>query len=202
MLPRGGKASGTTRKRIKLFLVTGNAHKLEEVRDIARMVGAPIVVEQASIPKREIQSNSLEEIALYAARHAYDHIRKPVIVDDSGLFIDALNGFPGPYSSYVYKTLGVNGILKLMSGIANRRACFRTSAALIFPPLELLFTGETCGYITSEARGGGGFGFDPIFVPEGREKTYAEMSLEEKNMVSHRYKAFIKLFSYVLKMLE
>lgn len=200
-MQREEEASGSMSRRIKLFLVTGNKHKLEEIRGIARALDAPVIIEQADIPKHELQSSSLEEIALHAARRAYEYLRKPLVVDDSGLFIDALNGFPGPYSSYVYRTIGVEGILKLMEDVENRRACFRTAAALILPPLEMLFVGETCGRIALEARGRGGFGFDPIFVPDGSSKTYAEMSPDEKNRVSHRYRAFAALFSYIHKIL-
>lgn len=189
---RGGRVSGECR----LYLVTGNRNKLEEAQGILEEYG--VRLEQAPLEgKLEIQSDSLEEIALYAARDAYRRLRKPLIVDDSGLFIEALKGFPGPYSSYVYKTIGWMGILRLMHNVHNRRACFRTAAVLIYPPLEKVFVGETCGVITREPRGTGGFGFDPIFVPEGYTKTYAEMTLEEKNRVSHRYKAFSKLGEWI-----
>lgn len=182
----------------KLYLVTGNKHKLEEANDILKSYG--VRVEQAPVrEKLEIQSNSLEEIAIYAARHAYKLMRVPLVVDDSGLFVDALNGFPGPYSSYVYKKIGYEGLLRLLEGADNRRACFKTVAALILPPVEKVFTGETCGVIAWEARGSHGFGFDPIFIPDGYKKTYAEMSPEEKNRISHRFKAFSKLGEWIAR---
>ncbi|MCE4600639.1 MAG: XTP/dITP diphosphatase [Desulfurococcales archaeon] len=182
----------------KLYLVTGNRHKLEEANDILKSYG--VRLEQAPVrEKLEIQTNSLEEIAIYAARHAYKLMRVPLVVDDSGLFVDALNGFPGPYSSYVYKKIGYWGLLRLLEGMGNRRACFKTVATLILPPIEKIFTGEACGVITWEARGSHGFGFDPIFIPDGYEKTYAEMSPEEKNRVSHRFKAFSKLGEWIAR---
>ncbi|MCE4628478.1 MAG: XTP/dITP diphosphatase [Desulfurococcales archaeon] len=175
--------------------MTSNKNKVDEILSI--ISGSPLEIYWLNIEKLEIQSSSLEEISLYAARHAFEIARKPLVVDDSGLFVEALNGFPGPYSSYVYKTLGIKGILKLLENEGNRRACFRTSAALILPPLEKVFTGETCGTITYSPRGSGGFGFDPIFVPDGENRTYAEMSVEEKNIISHRGKAFKALTDYV-----
>lgn len=170
------------------YLVTGNRHKVEEASRLLSDTGIRLV--QAPIRKDEIQADNLSLIALEAARRAYSVLRRPVLVDDSGLFIDSLNGFPGPYSSYVYKTVGVEGILRLLRGIRDRRACFRTALAMIYPPLERVFHGESCGRIINEPRGSGGFGFDPIFVPEGEERTFAEMSVDEKNTYSHRSRAF------------
>jgi XTP/dITP diphosphohydrolase len=167
--------------RLELSVVTENKAKGVEALSILASLG--VKARLVLMGKQEIQSESLEEIAL----------RKPLLVDDSGLFIEALNGFPGPYSSYVYKKIGVRGILKLMSGEVNRRACFKTAVATIIPPLEKVYTGETCGEITLEPRGEHGFGFDPIFIPENSKRTYAEMTLEEKNRISHRYKAYKKM---------
>jgi len=182
-------------RRIRIALVTGNKHKLEEIRDIAR--GSIVEFYQATARKLEIQSTSLEEIALAAARHAFEQLRAPLVVDDSGLFIEALNGFPGPYSSYAYRTIGVEGVLRLMRGISKRRACFVTAAALIMPPVEKVFRGRICGHISEEARGSAGFGFDPIFVPEGYDQTFAELGEEVKNSISHRSRAFRKLIDYL-----
>ena len=176
---------------IKLFLVTRNKHKFEEAKILLEEFGVDL--EMAGIDKLEIQSHKLEDIAWRAAIHAYATLRKPVVVDDSGLFIKALNGFPGPYSSYVFKTLGLEGILRLLEGVNDRRACFKTAVAAIIPPVDIVVTGSVCGYITRTPRGAGGFGFDPIFVPEGEDRTFAEMSLREKNRYSHRARAFREL---------
>ena len=180
-----------------LYLVTGNENKYKEASEILSEYGIKLCM--ANIDKLEIQSPRLEDIALFAARIAFSQLKKPLIVDDSGLFINSLKGFPGPYSSYVYKTIGYEGILKLMSDKDNRRACFKTVAVLVYPPIEKIFVGETCGFITNSPRGSGGFGFDPIFVPEGSNQTYAEMSIEEKNTISHRGKAFRKLGHWLAK---
>jgi len=184
----------------ELLVVTGNKAKGEEALGILESLGvkARVVV----MRKHEIQSESLEEVALHAARLAYATLRKPLVVDDSGLFIEALNGFPGPYSSYVYSKIGLWGILKLLEGLENRRACFKTALALIMPPLERIYTGEVCGTIAVEPRGEHGFGFDPIFIPEGYTKTYAEMTREEKNKISHRFKAYKKMVEDLTATLE
>jgi len=178
----------------RFYLVTGNIHKLEEASKIVSRFGVELA--PAGIGKLEIQSENLEDIALAAARHAYMRLKRPVLVDDSGLFVEALGGFPGPYSSYVYRKLGVGGILKLLEGARDRRACFKTALAMIYPPLEKVFTGNVCGTIADNPRGMGGFGFDPIFVPDGYTLTFAEMSLEEKNRISHRAHAFRRFAEY------
>ncbi|MEB3844457.1 MAG: XTP/dITP diphosphatase [Desulfurococcales archaeon] len=185
-------------RRLRLALVTGNKHKLREAQEILSPYGIDLYM--AGPEKIEIQADSLSKIAMVAARHAWESLGKPLIVDDSGLFIEALNGFPGPYSRYVYDTLGVDGILKLLEGEENRHACFKTAVALVLPPLEMVFEGKTCGTITTRPKGSSGFGFDPIFVPEGCSRTYAEMTVSEKNKVSHRAKAMKTLGSFIKSM--
>lgn len=182
---------------LELYMVTGNSSKVREASAIIESEGAPVRLVQAGVRKLEIQSDRLEDIALHSARAAYSQLGRPVISEDSGLFIEALKGFPGPYSSYVYRTIGVEGVLRLMSGVRHRRACFRASIALVAGGLEKLFLGEACGRISEEPRGEGGFGFDPIFVPEGHSRTLAEMSVHEKNMVSHRGMAFRRLAGWL-----
>jgi len=174
---------------IRLGFVTSNLNKLREAQIVVSRYG--IELYPLKVRKVEIQSDSLEEIAIYAAKKAFELARKPLVVEDAGLFIDALRGFPGPYSSYVYKTIGVEGVLKLMKGIENRRARFIAVVALAISSTRIeVFRGVVEGTITDEPRGSGGFGFDPIFVPQGHEKTFAEMSTEEKCMISHRARAF------------
>ncbi len=187
-----------------LLFVTKNEHKVLEVRQIIKMLNAESIVEVRpyNLPKIEIQSNDLAEIALHAARYAYDksHLKEyPVVVEDAGLFIEALNGFPGPYSSYVYKTIGIRGVLKLMEGVENRCAYFLSAVAIVHSELgERVFVGRVDGSIAHEARGTKGFGFDPIFIPEGCDKTFAEMNINEKCLYSHRSKAFRKLIEWLV----
>jgi len=184
----------------ELYFVTSNSNKVAEAQKVLEKFGVK-VVQVESAKKVELQLPSLAEIALRAARVAYLELRAPLFVEDSGLFVEALGGFPGPYSSYVYKTIGIRGILKLMEGVGNRRAWFESAVALICPPFEKVFVGRVYGSIATEARGSGGFGFDPIFVPEGETRTLAEMSVEEKNAVSHRGKALSEMGSWLSRTL-
>lgn len=146
----------------------------------------------ADCEKVEIQSDSLSRIAEYAACLAVNELRATVIVEDSGLFISALGGFPGPYSSYAHKTVGCAGMLRLMEGVDDRKAVFRASVVYATPSqTPVLFNGDSQGLISLSAKGSQGFGFDPIFINDkcgGR--TFAEISADEKNQLSHRGAAF------------
>ncbi len=142
---------------------------------------------------REVQASSLEEVV----REALEEIPGDnFFIEDAGLFVDALSGFPGVYSAYVFKTLGNAGILKLLRGEENRRARFRSVVGLKLGGEVKLFTGEVLGSIAEEARGEAGFGYDPIFIPEGSTKTFAE-DPELKQRVSHRRRALEKLAAYL-----
>ncbi len=120
----------------------------------------------------------------------------PLVVEDAGLFVDALNGFPGPYAAYVYKTVCNPGLLKLMDKTSDRRATFRSVIAYYDGRSKpLLFEGESTGRIAYNEVWGKlktGFGFDPIFQPMGSQKTFAEMAISEKNSCSHRANAVRK----------
>uniref|UniRef100_A0A7J3KGA8 dITP/XTP pyrophosphatase n=1 Tax=Staphylothermus marinus TaxID=2280 RepID=A0A7J3KGA8_STAMA len=184
----------------EIVFVTRNEYKVREVEPIASKYGFKIV--QTNLPKLEIQSEDLVKIAKTAALTSYASLNKPLFVEDAGLFIEALNGFPGPYSSYVYRTIGCKGILKLLENCNDRNACFKSVVVLIYEPFIVIEEGEVCGYISREPRGTGGFGFDPIFVPHGSSKTFAEMSIEEKNRFSHRGRAVDKAFKRLLSLLK
>lgn len=176
-----------------VFFATNNVNKFNEARKVLGRY--KIAVGMLRVKNLEIQSDSLEEIAKTSVTHAFQQCHLPVIVEDAGLFIEALNGFPGPYASYVYKTIGNEGLLKLMKGITHRKACFRSVVAYLSEELDVpvCFKGEANGEIIEDVRKGcSGFGFDPIFKPSGSEKTFAEMSIDEKNKHSHRAKAFRK----------
>ena len=145
----------------------------------------------------EIQSDSIKDIAQTAVTNAFKQTGLPIFVEDAGLFIDALEGFPGPYAAYVFKTIRNNGILKLMEGVADRQAKFQSVIAYLDSNLlqPECFFGESKGTITQTERteqGKSGFGFDPIFLPDGSSKTFAEMTIEEKNCYSHRAMAIRK----------
>jgi len=174
------------------FFVTSNVHKFME----ARLLLAEYRVATAllKVKTHEIQDDDIENIAKASALEAAERCNLPVIVEDAGLFIEALGGFPGPYSSYVYRTIGTRGILKLMNGVEKRGAYFRSVVAFRDPENSMkCFTGTAMGRISQKERGGSGFGFDPIFEPlGGRGKTFAEMTTEEKNRHSHRAQALRK----------
>jgi XTP/dITP diphosphohydrolase len=149
------------------------------------------------IKNTELQSDSLTEIAKNSAFEIFEKYNIPIIVEDSGLFIESLNGFPGPYAAYVYKTIGNNGIIKLMEKIKNRKAVFKSTIAFcdnnINEPIS--FEGEIFGIIASkpiQPKTFVGFGFDPIFQPIENLKLFSLMSITEKNLVSHRGMAFRK----------
>lgn len=187
-----------------IFFATNNIHKFNEVRSV--LVEYNIAVAMLRIKAIEIQNNSLKEIAKASARDAFKHCRLPVIVEDAGLFVEALRGFPGPYAAYVYQTIGNEGLLKLMENVENRKAMFQSAIAYCDNEVSapLVFEGEVDGSITREVRvgnGKSGFGFDPIFQPRGSAKTFAEMTLEEKNGFSHRAHA-IRSFAEWYKKLQ
>ncbi|MEM1704087.1 MAG: XTP/dITP diphosphatase [Zestosphaera sp.] len=181
---------------LKLFLVSRNEGKIREFRDLGLRECVDVV--PLSLDKVEIQSDDLTSIALYSAVQASLYLREPFFVEDAGLYIKSLKGFPGPFSSYVYKTIGVEGILKLMSSVSDRTAFFKSVIVLYYPQQGFkVFEGVVYGSISLEARGSGGFGFDPIFVPEGHHKTFAELDLETKNSLSHRGRAFRAMVSWL-----
>lgn len=150
-----------------------------------------ITIRRLDFHYREIRSDNLEEVARDAVLAAFELCRAPVFVEDAGLFIDALNGFPGTYSGWVQKKLGNAGILKLLEGEADRSARFEAVIAYHDGFRVSCFAGRCDGDISDMERGRGGFGFDPIFVPRGHPQTFAE-NIELKNNLSHRYKSLLE----------
>jgi XTP/dITP diphosphohydrolase len=177
-----------------VFFATNNVNKFNEARRVLGEYG--IAVGMLRVKTTEIQSDKLKEIAQASVTEAFRNCNLPVIVEDAGLFIEALRGFPGPYAAYVYKTIGNAGLVKLMENVENRNAKFQSAIAYCDGhSAPVCFEGEAVGKITREERkekGKSGFGFDPIFQPFGSVKTFAEMTIEEKNGFSHRAKAFRK----------
>ena len=172
--------------------VTGNEGKVLEAREYLEGVGES--VEQVAFDYTEIQSDSLAEIASHGAREAHDAVGEPVVVDDTGLFVDALGGFPGPYSAYVEDTVGVERVWRLVEPEETHRARFRSVVAYADAGTTETFEGAVRGRIVAP-RGDGGFGYDPIFEHDGR--TLAEMSTAEKNAISHRGRALAKLADWL-----
>ncbi|MEM4723683.1 MAG: XTP/dITP diphosphatase [Candidatus Hadarchaeum sp.] len=182
-----------------LTFVTSNQHKFAEVSELARRRGIQVFHYKWRYP--EIQADDLEEIARASVMEVSIKLSKPCFVEDAGLFVKALNGFPGPYSNYVFRTIGNPGILKLMAGFNDRSAEFRSAVAYCEPGKEpMVFVGRVEGKIAEEARGTLGFGFDPIFVPrEGDGRTFAEMTVSEKNLFSHRARAVDKFLNWFIE---
>lgn len=178
-----------------IFFATGNVHKFNEARVVLAKQG--IAAGMLRVKAVEIQSDKLTDIASASAIDAFKRCQLPLIVEDAGLYAEALNGFPGPYAAYVYKTIGNAGLLKLMDSIQNRKAAFRSAIAFCDSDNgeTVCFDGEAAGEITVRERkknAQSAFGFDPVFQPLGSEKTFAEMTTEEKNGSSHRAEAVRK----------
>ena len=186
-----------------IFFATNNINKFNEAHRL--LAGYGIAVGMLRVKAAEIQSANLREIAQTSAQDALKRCHLPVIVEDAGLFIDALHGFPGPYAAYAYKTIGNKGLLKLMENVDDRKATFQSVIAYCdsYSGAPMCFEGEVAGKITTEERmgnGKSGFGFDPIFQPSGSEKTFAEMTIEEKNGFSHRAKVVRKFAEWYKKL--
>ncbi|MEL9991171.1 MAG: XTP/dITP diphosphatase [Thermoproteus sp.] len=180
---------------MKIFFATSNPNKVVEARSVLRRYS--IDVEQKKVKKLEIQADDVEAIAEAAASRLCQEGEDLIVVEDDGLYIKALNGFPGPYSEYVYRTLGLSGVLKLLEGVVDRGAVFKSAVAICIGGSVKVFTGLVEGYISDRPRGLGGFGFDPIFIPKGYVKTFAELGVDEKSSISHRAKAFTALAEWL-----
>ncbi len=188
---------------MKLIFATNNAHKL---REVAQVIGS--CVELVSLAEcgvvEDIPENepTLEGNALAKARYIYSRTGQNCFADDTGLEVDALGGEPGVRSAR-YATDGHDDeankklLLQRLEGAECRDAQFRTAIALILDGKEYLFEGIVRGHIACEEHGDGGFGYDPLFVPEGYELSFAEMSADEKNAISHRGRAVRALAAFL-----
>jgi len=171
-----------------LIFATSNINKFNEAKEILKNHE----ITHLQFDYAEIRSDSLEEIARNSARAAYRMCKEAVFVEDTGLFIDHLSGFPGTYSGWVHNKIGNEGILKLMGDTENRSARFETVIAYMMDKEHVSFVRGKCeGTIALEPRGKTGFGYDAIFVPDGEHQTFAE-SIELKNKLSHRYNALLE----------
>jgi len=180
------KVVGDMPKLSDVLFASSNTNKYEEAKKILAEFDIELDFFQTDLV--EIQDDSLAKIAVQKALNAYDKCKKPVIIEDDGLFIESLSGFPGPYSSYIFNTIGNNGILKLMGD--NRDAQFVAIIAFCDSSNEpTLFESRVAGTISKNIQDGG-WGYDPIFIPEKQNKTYAELT--NKNKLSHRYESLKK----------
>lgn len=193
---------------MQLIFATHNHHKLLEIRDIiSRKTGHTVwslteVGLQDSIPET---GSTLEENALIKARFVWNHFGKSCFSDDTGLEVMALHGAPGVWSAR-YAGEGcsyednVNLLLKNLSGATDRRARFRTAVALVLDGTEYLFEGIVEGHILEQPLGTGGFGYDPVFQPDGYSETFGLMDAALKNSISHRGVAMAKLIDFLSRL--
>lgn len=188
---------------MEIVFASNNAHKLEEVRSKLpaefKILSLKDVLGDVDIPET---GTTLDENASIKSRYVFERTGKNCFSDDTGLEISALNGEPGVYSAR-YAGEGCSfqdnmyKVLKNLGGVENRKACFRTVISLILNGEEHFFEGRVDGEILTEEHGKDGFGYDPIFRPIGFEKTFAEMSMEQKNAISHRGLAVGKLIKFL-----
>jgi XTP/dITP diphosphohydrolase len=182
---------------LKLFFITGNEHKFKEVQSYILSAGIDVEIQRLNIPLIEIQSDSLENVAIEKVKSVSKSILGNYFIEDAGFFVEYLHEFPGVFSSYVQSMIGNEGILKLMRGNNNRSAEFRSVIALNFNGEIHTFLGVVKGTVSHSIRGNQGFGYDPIFIPDGLEETFAEISIQEKNSMSHRIRALEKLCNFL-----
>jgi len=178
----------------KLVFVTGNSAKAEYLN---KFLGEHFDVKNIKLDIEEVQSLDLHEIAGKKAEAAYKKLNMPVLVEDVSLTFNALNGLPGPFIKWFLQTLGNEGMCKLISAYEDKSAKAEVVFALCDEKGVHVFPGETEGTISEEPRGETNFGWDPIFIPKGHEKTWAEMSIEEKHETSMRKEPFEKLKEYL-----
>ena len=175
-----------------LYFITSNKGKFVEAKEKLRPLGFLVIQKDIGYP--EIQAESLEDVSLQGIRYVRMSFNKPFMLEDAGLFIETLHGFPGVYSKYVFFSIGLPGILQLLNEVKDRKAVFRSVYAYSEPGHKpLISVGECNGTISTEQRGTNGFGYDPIFLPNDSQKTFGEMTIEEKSRYSHRSKALDKL---------
>ena len=173
-----------------------NQNKFLEVQSILSIWNISVDFLQTRLV--EVQSDTLEEIAKEKAKTAFAKVGRPVIVEDDGLFIDSLGGFPGQYSSFTFKTIGNGGILKLLAGSANRSAYFRSVIAFHDGRTLSISEGRVDGRISDRITEDG-WGYDPIFMPAGIDLTFAQLK-KSKNEYSHRKRALEKFARWYLKL--
>ena len=187
-----------TQQLSELFFASSNENKFQEAERILTNLGVKVNFSKTTL--EEIQSSSLSEIAEQKAISAYELIQKPVIIEDDGLFIDSLNGFPGPYSSYVYDTIGNKGIMNLLENSEFRDAKFVSIIAYLGGSDGVKLFESSIPRKISSVIEKGGWGYDPIFIPDGESKTYANVS--DKDKLSHRAASLKKFSSWYLSMLK
>jgi XTP/dITP diphosphohydrolase len=181
----------------ELFFVSNNTHKYSEIKSILkdRIIDIDLKFHKQNII--EIQDENIKKIAIEKSICAYNILKKPIIIEDDGLFIKSLNGFPGQYSSYVFKSLGNTGILKLLNGNKDRSALFKSIFVYNNGIITKIFTGQINGTIATTITPGG-WGYDPIFIPHKMNITFGKLKEnDQKNELSHRRIALDKLVRWL-----
>jgi XTP/dITP diphosphohydrolase len=189
---------------MKLVFASNNEHKIREINSLLgesfRLMSLKDVNITEDIPEEE---PTIEGNALAKARYVYNATGLNVFADDTGLEVEALNGMPGVHSARFAgenkdSSANIDKVFSMLGDSLNRKARFRTVIALILNKEEFLFEGIVNGTLTHNKKGSEGFGYDPIFIPDGKTQTFAEMQLAEKNTVSHRARAFARLKEFLL----
>lgn len=177
----------------KIIFATRNRGKVREAQKILKLP-----LEQSDIELDEIQELDLKKVALHKLIQAFDNVKKPVIIDDISVSIDAWNGFPGPLIKWILEVGNGPKILLQMLGVeTNRKATASLAVGFHDGIKPRIFIGKISGKIIKEARGENGFGWDPVFIPDGKTQTFAQMGMNEKNKISHRRKALDKLNDFL-----
>ncbi len=169
---------------MNMYFITSNRNKFDEAAALLRGVR----LRMKSLELREIQSISVRDVVKEKAMEAYRVVGMPLLVEDTGLYIESLNGFPGALVKWVLESIGREGVCRITG--RNRSAYAETCICYTDGKTVKVFSGRAYGKIAVKPRGRSGFGWDPIFVPEGHKTTFAEMRMEEKNRISHRSRAF------------
>ena len=190
---------------MELIFATHNQHKTEEAREIAAsFIQIKNLKDIGCFEEIPETADTLPGNALQKARYVQEHFHVNCFADDTGLEVEALDGRPGVYSAryageHCSYQDNVDKLLREMKGKTNRKACFKTVIALILDGKEYLFEGRVDGRIIEDQRGMSGFGYDPVFLPDGFDRTFAEMSDEEKNSISHRGRAIRQMMDFLKK---
>lgn len=180
----------------KISFVTGNNHKVQELQKVIDAKNIDIQIERIKDDIEEIQSSDIKKIALRKAKQSYAKFKVPLFCEDSGIFIEALDGFPSANAKFVFKKIGLKGILKLMEGKINRKAYMQTAICYLDENEKShVFEGKMNCTLSETIRGTLGFGYDPIIIPCGYTKTLGEDD-SKKHILSARAKAFEKFIEY------
>lgn len=175
-----------------IVLATGNKDKVEEIQDIL-----DIPLDFMHIEVDEVQSMDLEYVAKRKAQAAFNIIKRPLIVDDVGVYIKAWNNLPGPFVKYTYKILGLPKVLEMMKKEKARSLIVQCAVGYHDGKKVHTFLGTVKGQLAKKVLGTQGWGFDPIIIPKGQKLTFAQMGIENKNKLSHRARAFKKLKKFL-----